>query len=254
MKPMIIYEDENMLAVNKPAGLVVHADGRTKEPTFTDWVLEKYPQLKDVGGMHTLDSGRYATRAGILHRLDRETSGVILIAKNDETFYFLQRQFLDHSIEKTYNAFVVSVPEKKEGVIQLPIGRSRSDFRQWATGEGARGTLRKAETAYRVLLETRFPTWKPSFQKESDGFSFLELKPKTGRTHQLRVHLKALGYPIVCDKRYGSACALGFARLALHARELVIEYPKGKKLSVEASLPSDFLNALKDFPEDKKAA
>src|SRR3989338_5618425 len=147
----VLYEDEHLLAVDKPAGLVVHADGRTKEPTLSDWVLEKYPKQKDVGGMHTLDSGRYAPRAGILHRLDRETSGVLLIAKDDETFYFLQRQFLDHSIEKTYNAFVAGELEKKEGLIELPIGRSRSDFRRWTTGDDARGTLRKAETAYRVL-------------------------------------------------------------------------------------------------------
>lgn len=232
MKISILYEDEHLLAVNKPAGLVVHADGRTKEPTLTDWVLEKYPTLKDVGGMHTLDSGRYAPRAGILHRLDRETSGVILIAKNDETFYYLQRQFLDHSIEKTYNAFVAGVLEKKEGVTELPIGRSRSDFRQWATGEDARGTLRKAETAYRVL-------------KEGGGFSFLELKPKTGRTHQLRVHLKALGHPIVGDKRYGSACDLDFDRLALHAAKIAFEYPKGKRRIIEAPPPTDFKEALR---------
>src|SRR3989338_227738 len=124
----VLYEDEHLLAVDKPAGLVVHADGRTKEPTLSDWVLEKYPKQKDVGGMHTLDSGRYAPRAGIL-----------------------QRQFLDHSIEKTYNAFVAGELEKKEGLIELPIGRSRSDFRRWTTGDDARGTLRKAETAYRVL-------------------------------------------------------------------------------------------------------
>ncbi len=228
----ILYEDEHLLAVDKPAGLVVHADGRTKEPTLTDWVLEKYPTLKDVGGLHTLDSGRYAPRAGILHRLDRETSGVILIAKDDETFYSLQRQFLDRSIEKTYHAFVAGELEKKEGIIELPIGRSRGDFRQWATGSEARGTLRDAKTAYRVL-------------SEGGGSSLLELKPKTGRTHQLRVHLKALGHPIICDKRYGSACALGFTRLALHAARLSVEWPKGRRLTVEAPLPRDFVEARK---------
>lgn len=236
----ILYEDEHLLAVNKPAGLVVHSDGRTKEPTLSDWVLDRYPKLKDVGGMHTLDSGRYVARAGILHRLDRETSGVILIAKDDATFYFLQRQFLDHSIEKTYNAFVAGEIEKKEGVIELPIGRSRSDFRQWATGTDARGTLRKATTAYRVL-------------KCGGGHSFLELKPKTGRTHQLRVHLKALGHPIVCDKRYGSACALGFARLALHAAKLTFEWPKGKQLVLDAPLPEDFEEALRRMNTEKAA-
>ena len=150
MEPDIIFEDDRILAVNKPTGLVVHADGRTVEPTLSDWVLSRFPNLKDVGGMHTLDTGRYAPRAGILHRLDRETSGVILIAKNDETFYFLQRQFLDHSIVKSYLAFVQGTFTKKEGVINLPIGRSRTDFRQFTTGDDARGTLRKAETHFSV--------------------------------------------------------------------------------------------------------
>src|SRR3989338_4695128 len=224
----LLYEDGDLVAVGKPAGLVVHTDGRTSEPTLSDWVLQKLPELKDVGGMHTLDSGRYAPRAGILHRLDRETSGGILIAKNDETFYFLQRQFLDHSIEKIYSAFVEGVFDEKEGVIDLPIGRSRSDFRQWTTGNDTRGTLRKATTAYRVL-------------KEGGGFSFLELKPRTGRTHQLRVHLKAVGHPIVCDKRYGSVCVLGFDRLALHARAICFLAPGGGGLSIEAPFPEDFV-------------
>lgn len=227
----ILYEDDQMLAVCKPAGLVVHTDGRTKEATLTDWVMKKYPHLKDVGGMHTLDSERYVVRAGILHRLDRETSGVILIAKNDDAFYFLQRQFLDRTIMKIYNAFIAGVPPTPSGMIELPIGRSRSDFRKWATGEDARGTLRKAITEYRVL----------SSGKE---FSFMELSPKTGRTHQLRVHLAAIGHPIVGDKRYGGHNALGFSRLALHARQIDLVAPNGKAISVSAPFPPDFEAAI----------
>jgi len=229
-EPNIIFEDANMLVVDKPAGLVVHSDGRTAEPTLSDWVVAKYPLIKDVGGLHTLDSERYAPRAGILHRLDRETSGVIIIAKNDETFYFLQRQFLDHSIQKTYHAFVHGVPKAREGDIDLPIGRSRSDFRRWTTGDDARGTQRAAETHYRVL-------------KENGTYSLLELRPKTGRTHQLRVHLLALGCPILCDDRYGTPAALGFERLALHALSLSIKIPSGEQKTFTAPLPPDFLSA-----------
>lgn len=232
--PVVLFADEHLLVVDKPAGLVVHADGRTTEPTLSDWVIEHYPHLKEVGGLHTLDSERYAPRVGILHRLDRETSGVILIAKDDETFYALQRQFLDHSIEKTYNAFVEGVPDPAEGVIALPIGRSRSDFRQWTTGEDARGTLRTATTVFRVT-------------EECDGFSFLELKPQTGRTHQLRVHLKAIGHPIVCDKRYGSLCALGFTRLALHATSITIKLKNGERKKFTAPFPQDFTAAQSKF-------
>lgn len=231
MEPTIIYEDSVLLAVNKPAGLVVHADGRTEEQTLSDWLLARYPTLQDVGGMHTLDNARYAPRSGILHRLDRETSGVILVAKDDETFYFLQRQFLDHTIQKIYLAFVEGVLAEEDGTISLPIGRSRSDFRQFTTGEDARGTLRKSETHFHVV-------------KNSKEYSLVELSPKTGRTHQLRVHMKAIGHPIVSDRRYGTKSALGFGRVALHAVKLDFTHPDGRRMEVEAPLPQDFLAAL----------
>jgi len=234
--PTILYEDQHLLVVNKPAGLVVHSDGRTKEATLDNWVQEKYPELKDVGGLHTLDSGRYVARWGIVHRLDRETSGVILIAKDDDTFYFLQHQFLNHTIVKTYNAFMLGTPVSDKGVVDIPIGRSRSDFRRWTTGADARGTLRSATTRYHVLDSRR-------------EFSFVELSPKTGRTHQLRVHMKALGYPILCDARYGTPTGLGFTRLALHARSIKIKLPDGEQKTFTAPLPEDFLFAQKLFFE-----
>ncbi len=230
----ILYEDEHLLAVNKPAGLVVHADGRTIEPSLSDWVREKYPELKEVGGMHTLDSERYAPRMGILHRLDRETSGVILIAKDDETFYFLQRQFLDHTIEKIYYAFVKGIPEPREGVIEFPIGRSRSDFRRWTTGSDARGTLRPATTFYKMI-------------GTDDAHALLELRPKTGRTHQLRVHLLAIGHPILADTRYGTPSGLEFTRLALHARTLSFTTPDGKRRTIDAPFPLDFASLVAKF-------
>jgi len=232
----ILHEDTNMFAVSKPAGLVVHADGRTIEPSLVDWIKEQFPSQKDVGGLHTLDSGRYVERYGILHRLDRETSGVILVAKNDEAFYFLQRQFLDRTTEKTYNAFVHGNPASSEGVIELPIGRSRTDFRRWTTGEDARGTLRPAITEYRTL-------------EHRGGFSFVKLSPKTGRTHQLRVHMKAVGCPILCDSRYDVATGLGFERLALHALSIKIELLGGEQKTFIAPPPDDFIAAQKIFSE-----
>ncbi len=225
-----------MLAVAKPAGLVVHADGRTVEPSLVEWVHSKYPESQDIGGLHTLDGGRYVARYGVVHRLDRETSGVILIAKDDETFYFFQRQFLDHTIVKAYNAFVHGTPQPPEGDIVLPIGRSRSDFRRWTTGEDARGTLRDASTHYRVL-ESR------------EKFSFVELTPKTGRTHQLRVHMLALGHPILCDTRYDSPAGLGFTRLALHALSIKVKLPGGAQKTFTAPLPEDFQIAQRLFQE-----
>lgn len=223
--PLIIYEDDNVLVLHKPAGLVVHADGRTTEPTLDEWVLAKYPTLKDVGGIHTLDNGRNVSRTGILHRLDRDTSGVILVARNDETFSALQRQFLDRSVEKVYDALVEGVPEPREGVIELPIGRSRSDFRKWAVPPEARGTLRKAVTEYRVLRGV-----------EGGKFAHVECRPKTGRTHQIRVHMSAIGHPLVGDKRYGGPQLLDFNRLALHARSITITMPSGERRTFESPL------------------
>ena len=234
-EPKIIFENDALLAVDKPAGLVVHQDGRTEESSLSDWVIARYPDITDVGGLHTLDSGRYVPRAGVLHRLDRETSGVIVIAKNDETFYFLQRQFLDHSIRKIYNAFVQGTPNPEESDIRLPIGRSRSDFRQWTTGDDARGNLRDSHTHYRVM-------------RSDATHAFLELTPTTGRTHQLRVHLLAIGHPILCDERYGTPSGLGFERLALHASALSLNLPGDTRTTLLAPLPPDFTAALKLFP------
>jgi len=233
--PTILFEDEFLLAINKPAGLVVHADGRTIEPTLVDWVKEYYPMLEMIGGLHTLDSARYVPRWGIVHRLDRETSGVILIAKDAQTFLDLQRQFLERKIVKTYHAITWGVFEQKEGMINFPIGRSRSDFREWTIAPNARGTLRPAQTFYRIL-------------SEHDGYSFAELNPKTGRTHQLRVHLKAIGHPIVSDNRYApeKGTALGFTRLALHAQKIKFQY-QGKEKEIIAPYPEDFASAVRDF-------
>jgi len=228
--PTVLFEDDLLLVLNKPAGLVVHSDGRTEEPSVSDWLCDNHPELKDVGGEHTLDSGRYAPRYGLLHRIDRETSGVLLVAKTTETFYFFQRQFLDRSIEKIYRAFVKGRPHQEAGVIEAPMGRSRSDFRQWAVGPDARGTLRKAITEYRLIAS-------------SEKYSELECSPKTGRTHQLRVHLKSIGCPILADGRYGKEEGLGFARLALHAWKITVAYPDGKTKAFEAPLPEDFIRA-----------
>ncbi len=225
-EPNIVYEDGALIAVAKPAGLVVHHDGRTDEPSLSDWILERYPSLRSVGGLHTLDNQRYEPRAGILHRLDRETSGILLIAKDDDTFYAVQRQFLSHSIVKTYLAIVEGRLEG-EGVIDLPIGRSRSDFRRFATGDDARGTLRAARTVWRA-------------RKTSGTHTLLELLPETGRTHQLRVHMSAIGHPIVADRRYGTPVALGMERVALHAESLKFVHPKRGEMTVSAPIPDDF--------------
>ena len=245
-EPKILYEDDQMLAINKPAGLVVHYNGKTKEPSVTDWVLKKYPELKEVGEPITLATGEIIYRPGIVHRLDRETSGVLLIAKTALAFNFLKEEFKERRVHKTYNAFVYGSINEFEGKITKPIGRSKKDFRQWAVGREARGEMRDAETEYQVLE-------KGTVDREQ--FSYIEVRPKTGRTHQIRVHFKSIHYPVVGDSLYAPkrADALGFKRLALHARAIELETPMREHIIIEAPLPADFKKALKTLKEAKVA-
>lgn len=235
-KISVLYEDEDVLVLNKPAGLVVHPDGKTKEPTLVDWLIENYPDIQGVGEPLILPDGTSIDRPGIVHRLDRDTSGVIVIAKNQEAFVFLKTQFHDRTIAKTYFAFVWGEFKEERGIIDRPIGRSVSDFRQWSAGRGARGELRKALTHFAV-------------KKKGKGISYVEVWPKTGRTHQIRVHFKSINHPVVGDKRYAEEreSALGFKRVALHAGFLEFNTPNGKRLRIEAPLPKDFQNALKEL-------
>ena len=202
-----LYEDQDIIALNKPAGLVVHSDGKTEEPTLVEWLLKKYPDISGVGEPLRLSNGKVVDRPGIVHRLDRETSGVILVAKTAEGFACLKAQFHDRKIIKHYHAFVYGQMNDERGMIDRPIGRAKTDFRKWSAERGARGELRDAVTIYKVL-------------KTSPTVSFVEAIPKTGRTHQIRVHLRSISRPVVSDKLYapGKPEMLGFTRAALHAR------------------------------------
>lgn len=236
----ILYEDNNYVVINKPAGLVVHSDGRTEEASVVDWVLSKYPEIKEVGEPWISPKGESIYRPGIVHRLDRETSGVLVIAKNQKAFEHLKAQFQNRETSKTYSAFVygeVTMSEgRSESVIDRPIGKSTKDFRKWSAQRGARGELREAITEYKVL-------------ERGNGFSFLELHPLTGRTHQIRVHLKAVNFPIIADSLYAPKRekALGFSRLALHSRSLTFKTIDDKTLTIEAPLPEDFEHALAEL-------
>jgi 23S rRNA pseudouridine1911/1915/1917 synthase len=244
----ILFEDKNYLVLNKPAGLIVHADGKTEEPTLVDWLLEKYPEMKDVGEPWTSPQGQTIYRPGIVHRLDRETSGVLIIAKTQESFEDLKKQFQNREIEKTYNAFVYGKMEEEDGVIDRAIGRSNKDFRMWSAQRGARGELREAITVYKVL-ETGRPLDEARGKVAAEGYSYLEVRPKTGRTHQIRVHLKAINHPVIGDSLYAPKrdFALGFERLALHARSLAFKNLEGKELIIEAPLPEDFERGLAEL-------
>lgn len=237
----ILYEDENLLAVNKPSGLVIHPDGRTKEPSLIDWIRAKYPKCEAVGEPLRIGTGEIIKRFGIVHRIDRETSGVVVIAKDQKTYEFLKKQFLDREIEKEYHAVVYGDVRYDEGIINLPIGRHKSDFRKRATGKEVRGEVREAVTHYKTLAR-------------KGGLSLIEANPRTGRTHQLRVHFADQGHGIVGDKMYGVAkkSPVNIGRLALHAYSIEFELPKKELIKVVAPYPEDFKKAVEFFGEFAK--
>lgn len=217
----ILYEDNDVVAVAKPAGLITHSDGRTEEPTAEDWFKEKYPES---GG-------------GYVHRLDRDTSGVLVFAKNLAAYECLRKAFHDREVKKTYLAFTYGAPKEKKGVIDFDIGRSRQDFRLRSAQPKAKGHMRDALTRYEVISEI-------------SGYALMKLEPETGRTHQIRVHLKAIHHPIISDPLYAPnhKPALGITRLGLHAAEIDLPLPAGGRVFIKAPLPSDLAPALELFP------
>ncbi|MEK7515629.1 MAG: RluA family pseudouridine synthase [Patescibacteria group bacterium] len=227
MDLQILYEDDDIVAVAKPAGLITHSDGRTKEETAEDWFNERY-KVQAVRGKEE--------NIGYVHRLDRDTSGVLVFAKNTVAYEFLRKAFHDRDIHKTYLAIVYGVLKEKKGVIDFDIGRSRKDFRLRSAQPKAKGRLRDALTRYEVV-------------GEYGECSLLKLNPETGRTHQIRVHLKAIHHPIVGDTLYAPnrELALGIKRLALHAYSLDIPLPSGGRSLITAPIPDDLALALAHF-------
>ncbi len=238
----VLYEDKDCLVVSKPPGLMVHSDGKNEGPFLADWVLEKYPKSKNVGDPMNDGEGNPLNRSGIVHRLDRETSGAIIIAKTKAGHASLKQQFKDRTIAKKYLAFVWGEMKEEFGTIDRPIGRSTSDFRKWSAYPTARGEIREAQTYW-----TRIANFVAGTNNEK--FSLVEIEPKTGRTHQIRVHFSAVNHPVVGDSLYAPrrSMALGFERLALHSYFIEFTDIKGKKIRVIAPLPTDFKKAASKF-------
>lgn len=260
MNIKILFEDKNVLVIDKPAGVVVHPDGKSKIKTISDWLILNYPSIKNVGEPIKLrinNEELRIERPGIVHRLDKETSGVLLVAKNQKTFDFLKEQFQNHKIKKVYKMFVygyVSDPKAslltgKRGVINVPIGHSQKDIRAYTAGRGAREPLRDAVTEYIIL--NKFTDTNDDVEKKevSHQYSYIEAYPKTGRTHQIRVHMRYINHPIVSDPLYRGAKekALGMKRLALHAHSITFSLPNGELKTVEAPLPTDFKKVIKTY-------
>jgi 23S rRNA pseudouridine1911/1915/1917 synthase len=246
----ILYEDADIIAVNKPAGLMVHSDGRARGPFLTDWIVRCFPQALNVGEPARTQDGNDLNRSGIVHRLDTETSGVLLIAKTIKGFECLKKQFQERTIKKKYLAFVWGEMKEEFGTISRPIGRSSSDFRKRSAQRGARGELREAETYWTLIKSAVVVSAKDADNK----FSLIEAEPKTGRTHQIRAHFAAMQHPVVGDKLYAPKrpLALGFDRTALHSRSIEFDNCEGKRMTIEATLPLDFKTAMEKCNITKK--
>jgi len=222
--PKKIFEDGDFLVINKPSSWITNSAATTKDqPVVQDWLAKNFK-------FETSSSKLY--RSGIVHRLDKETSGLLLIAKTKEAFHNLQKQFKERRVAKKYRALVHGKVEMGEGEIKAPVGRLPWRRNRFGVLPGGR----EAATEYKVL---------ENYETKEGKYSLLELFPKTGRTHQIRIHLKYLGHPIVGDTFYaGRKTArrdrVWCPRLFLHASEISFLHPKtGKRVSFESQLPAD---------------
>ncbi len=219
----ILYQDKDVIVINKPAGVISHSRGKYwNEPSVASFIRQlTLPSNRQDG-----QASRPGDRAGIVHRLDRATSGVMICAKTEAAMALLQKQFADRLVKKTYVAVVSGHLEPKQAIIDMPIERNPkapSTFRVGPNGK-------VAQTAYKVV-------------DSSNHYDHVQLEPKTGRTHQLRVHLANLGHPIVGDTLYNGESA---ERLLLHAFELSITLPNGKTQTFTAPLPPELTNFMKN--------
>ncbi len=227
----ILFEDADIVALDKPAGVLTHGtirslDEEGQEETAEDWFKKKYPEV--------------VLERPYVHRLDRDTSGVLVFAKNQTAYDFLRKAFTDREVKKTYVAVVHGVPKEKKGVIDFDIGRSRKDFRLRSAQPKAKGKLREAITRYEVIGEA---------EENGARYALLELHPETGRTHQIRVHLKAIHHPVIGDPLYApkNAPDFGIGRLALHAYSLDLPLPSGGRQNIIAPIPPDLATVLTRF-------
>ena len=232
-EPEIIYENDDFIALAKPAGLMVHGvkvrsgrkidENRRGEPTLVDWLIAHRPEVKSVGDDP-------ATRPGIVHRLDKETSGIMIVVKNQTTFEYLKSLFAKHEVEKKYLALVSGIVKDEYGVIDAPIGIRNGTLKR---SIHSKKMAKPATTAYRVLRV---------FSGSHEKRTLLEVAPRTGRTHQIRVHLASIGHPIVGDRLYGAKRQSG--RLMLHARAIAFSDMRGRRFEFETEPPAEFADVI----------
>ncbi len=245
-EPTILYEDTEVMVIDKPYGWLVHDDGHAVNvPIVVEWFLSRTPEARGVGEPGFSPQGKELERSGVVHRLDRETSGVMILAKTSDAYAWLKQQFKDRLAHKEYRAFVYGRMHDRWATINRPIGRSAKDHRLRSAQKGAKGVMREAITDFERIAAGEY---------QGEAFSYLKLNPKTGRTHQLRVHLKAIDRPIVGDTLYGAHVIeksnnLGLDRLALHAHVLEVVLPSGVTERFIAPVPPAFELAAERIAE-----
>ena len=236
MELKTIYEDNDVLVIDKPTGIIVFPEGKIKEKTLIDYLLKNFSDLEKVGE---------PPRHGIVHRLDKDTSGILLVAKNNKTLEFLQKQFKQRGVKKKYLALIVGNLKNNSGEIKTLIGRSPKDGKKqkvYLPYEPKTEGKREASTEYKVI--------KRSLDKNGENYTLLEITPKTGRKHQIRTHLAYIGYPIVGDKLYGfknQPCPKEINRHFLHASYIKIRLPNGKEKEFSSELPKNLEKALENL-------
>ena len=232
---VIIAENEWLFAVDKPAGLIAHSDGRTEEPSLAEWLIKRYPYLAEVGEPWVSPQGVAYPVAGMVHRLDRTTSGIMLVAKTQDVYKYLKGEFKARRVEKKYRALLYGHIPRDEGEIVAEIMRSSTAPKRWYARPCLESDPRAAITRWTMLARLTDPD-------SGEPASYIEASPKTGRTHQLRVHFAAVGNPIVADHLYAPErpALFGFTRPALHAYRISLYLPDGKAVSYVSPLPSDF--------------
>ena len=221
MDLVIVHEDQDLLVVNKPAGLVTHPAPGHPDHTLANAALAHCPDLEGVGG---------ELRPGLVHRLDRDTSGLIAVAKNDLAHAGLAHQFKERTVSKAYLAAVEGQPKPERAIIDAPIGRHTRNRKRMAVVSAGRDAV----TEYRIARQLR-------------GYSLVDVRPRTGRTHQIRVHMASIGHPVASDAVYGRP-APGLDRHFLHAYSLAFDHPRtGERLELECELPDDLRAFLDDI-------
>ena len=232
MEPKIIYEDKNFLAIDKPAGWLTFSIKNHSEPSISEWLVKVRPD------------------AQLVHRLDRDTSGVILASKNQAYLEYLKNLFKNRQIKKTYLALIYGKIEPKSGIIEIPIGIKSGTIRRTIHLKKAK-IIKEALTYYRVLKILKYSI-SLTIVNEALYFSLVEIMPQTGRTHQIRVHLAAKGHPIVGDKLYGGKKQnlFNLHRHFLHAKSLEFSLKEGGRIRVESGLPDELKEVLGKLKSD----